>query len=110
MHDQQFGVSNGNQLRGGVFWPNAGYITDPALSSQNLAAAAGRYGAKFMMGVEVGEISQLAGRVTGIKLVNGEDLYAPVVINVAGPGSAHINYLAGKQTCRNLKIDLPKFF
>jgi sarcosine oxidase subunit beta len=95
MHDQQFGVSNGNQLRGGVFWPNAGYITDPALSSQNLAAAAGRYGAKFMMGVEVGEISQLAGRVTGIKLVNGEDLYAPVVINVAGPGSAHINYLAG---------------
>jgi sarcosine oxidase subunit beta len=33
--------------------------------------------------------------VTGIKLVNGEDLYAPVVINVAGPGSAHINYLAG---------------
>ena len=95
MHDPQFGVSNGNQLRGGVFWPNAGYITDPALSSQNLATAAVRYGAKFMMGVEVGEICQSAGRVTGIKLVNGEDLYSPVVINVAGPGSAHINYLAG---------------
>ncbi|MDA0907918.1 MAG: FAD-dependent oxidoreductase [Proteobacteria bacterium] len=95
MNDTDFGKPNGNRLHGGVFWPNAGYVTDPALSSQNLAAAAKRHGAKFKMGVEVVQILQQSGRVTGVTLSNGETISAPVVINVAGPGSAHINALAG---------------
>ncbi|MEC8727758.1 MAG: FAD-dependent oxidoreductase [Pseudomonadota bacterium] len=95
LDDPQFGQSNGDQIRGGVFWPHAGYVTDPALSSQNLAAAAQRYGAQFLMGVEVTEICQSAGRVTGIRLTNGDMLHAPVVINVAGPGSSIINHMAG---------------
>ncbi len=90
-----FGEPNGDHIRGGVYWPRAGYVTDPALSSQNLAAAARLHGADFRMGVEVVEILQENGRVQGVKLADGEEIHAPIVINVAGPGSAIINEMAG---------------
>jgi sarcosine oxidase, subunit beta len=95
LDDPDFAKPNGAQLTGGVFWKNGGYVTDPALSSQNLAAAARLHGADFRMGVTVAEVLQAGGRVTGVKLADGEVIEAPVVINVAGPGSAHINGLAG---------------
>ncbi|NNL36106.1 MAG: FAD-binding oxidoreductase, partial [Silicimonas sp.] len=90
-----FGEPTGGALPGGVFWPLAGYVTDPALSSQNLAAAAKRHGARFRMGVEVAEILREKGRVKGVTLTSGEEIHAPVVVNVAGPGSSHVNALAG---------------
>ncbi|MBT8425189.1 MAG: FAD-binding oxidoreductase [Silicimonas sp.] len=90
-----FGEPTGGALPGGVFWPLAGYVTDPALSSQNLAAAAKRHGARFRMGVEVAEILREKGRVKGVRLATGEEVHAPVVVNVAGPGSSHVNALAG---------------
>ena len=93
--DPGFGEPNGKALGGGVFWPNAGYVTDPALSAQNLAEAAKQHGAVFRMGVEVTEILTEDGRVKGIRLASGEEIHAPVVINVAGPGSAAINRMAG---------------
>jgi len=93
--DPGFGETNGAKLRGGVYWPHAGYVTDPALSSQNLAAAAKQHGSEFRMGVEVIEILQESGHVKGVKLASGEEIHAPVVINVAGPGSAKINEMAG---------------
>ena len=93
--DDGFGMSNGGRIRGGLYWPNGGYVTDPALSSQNLADAARQHGAAFRLGVEVVEILQEGGRVKGVRLADGEEIHAPVVINVAGPGSAHINGLAG---------------
>ena len=89
-----FGEPTGGALEGGVFWPNGGYVTDPALSAQNLAAAAARKGAAFQMGAEVSEILQSGGRTTGVKLSTGEELHAPIVVNVGGPASAHINGLA----------------
>ncbi|HGG06340.1 MAG TPA: FAD-binding oxidoreductase [Aliiroseovarius sp.] len=95
MSDPDFGKSNGAHLNGGVFWPLAGYVTDPALSSQNLAKAAEQHGAAFRLNAEIVEILQAGGRVTGVRLADGEVLNAPVVINVAGPGSSHINNLAG---------------
>lgn len=95
MDDPGFGQPNGGHLKGGVYWPNGGYVTDPALSSQNLADAARKHGAEFRMGVEVVEILQEGGRVKGVKLSNGEAIHAPVVINVAGPGSSIINRMAG---------------
>ena len=95
MDDPGFGQGNGQHLQGGVFWPKAGYVTDPALAAQNLAAAAQARGAQFRTGVEVVEILQQAGRVSGVRLASGETLHAPVVINIAGPGSAHINAMAG---------------
>ena len=93
--DPEFGQSNGGHVRGGVFWPNSGYVTDPALSSQNLADAARKHGAEFRMGVEVSAILTSKDRVNGIELAGGEEIHAPVVINVAGPGSASVNGMAG---------------
>jgi sarcosine oxidase subunit beta len=95
MDDPDFGKPNGGHLKGAVFWPNAGYVTDPALSAQNLADAARLHGAQFRMGAEVVEILQSGGKVKGVKLAGGEEIQAPVVINVAGPGSAIINGMAG---------------
>ena len=92
--DPSFGKPNGSYLNGGVYWPNGGYVTDPALSAQNLADAAGAYGASFKMGVEVAQILTSAGRVSGVKLTTGESLYAPIVVNVAGPASSKINRMA----------------
>jgi len=93
--DPGFGADNGGAVPGGVFWPHAGYVTDPALSAQNLMAAAAQHGATMRTGAEVVAILQHAGRVKGVRLASGEELHAPVVVNVAGPGSAHVNGLAG---------------
>ncbi len=94
MDEDGFGEPNGETLEGAVFWPKAGYVTDPALSAQNLMAAAQQRGAETRMGAEVAAILQDAGRVTGVRLADGEEIHAPVVINVAGPGSARINEMA----------------
>ncbi len=93
--DDAFGQPNGKSLHGALYWPNGGYVTDPALSSQNLADAARQYGAEFRMGVEVAEIMQADGKVTGVRLADGGEIHAPIVVNVAGPGSAIINEMAG---------------
>jgi len=95
LDDPSFGQANGARLGGAVFWPKAGYVTDPALSAQNLAHAAKARGAAFRMGADVSEILIEAGRTRGVRLASGEILHAPVVINVAGPGSHAINALAG---------------
>ncbi len=93
--DPAFGQPTGGSLRGGVFWPNGGYVTDPALSAANLADAAAAKGAEFLYGATVTEILTAGGRTSGVKLASGEELHAPVVINVAGPASSRINEMAG---------------
>ena len=93
--DPDFGTSNGQTIDGALYWPNGGYVTDPALSSQNMADAARLHGAEFRLGVEVVDILKDEGRVIGVKLATGEEIHAPVVVNVAGPASAQINALAG---------------
>ena len=93
--DDAFGQPNGTRIKGGIFWPKAGYVTDPALSAQNLAAAAAPNGARFRLRAEVTEILQQSGAVKGVRLADGAEIHAPIVINIAGPGSAHINRLAG---------------
>ncbi|MCH8953634.1 MAG: FAD-binding oxidoreductase, partial [Proteobacteria bacterium] len=92
--DPGFGEPTGAAVTGAVFWPNGGYVNDPALSAQNLAFAARAKGAEFLLGVTVTEILQAGGRVTGVRLAEGEELHAPVVINVAGPASSKINAIA----------------
>ncbi len=95
MDDPEFGQSNGAHVQGAVFWPNAGYVTDPALSAQNLLDAAKLHGADVRTGAEVREILTSEGRVAGVKLASGEEIHAKVVVNVAGPGSAIVNEMAG---------------
>ena len=92
--DPAFGQTNGSFVPGGVYWPNGGYVTDPALSAQNLAEAAAHYGADVRLGVEVQDILTSAGRVSGVSLTTGETLFAPIVVNVAGPASSRINKMA----------------
>lgn len=94
MDQPGFGEPTGGAIDGAVFWPLAGYVNDPALSSQNLAAAAARHGAHFRMGAEVTEILTENGSAKGVRLASGEELHAPVVVNVAGPGSARVNAMA----------------
>ena len=95
MDDPAFGEATGGRLEGGVFWPTAGYVTDPALSAQNIAAAAERHGARFRYNAEVVEILTEGGRVAGVRLKDGAEIHAPVVVNVGGPASARLNALAG---------------
>ena len=95
MDDPTFGEPNGRHIEGAVYWPKAGYVTDPTLASQNLAAAAEARGAEFRSGVEVTGVLENDGRVQGVRLSTGEEIHAPVVVNVAGPGSAQINAMAG---------------
>jgi sarcosine oxidase subunit beta len=40
-------------------------------------------------------ILRAGGRVRGVRLADGTEIHAPVVINVAGPGSAKVNEMAG---------------
>ncbi|MEM1373648.1 MAG: FAD-dependent oxidoreductase, partial [Pseudomonadota bacterium] len=95
LDDPAFGTPTGGALSGAVFWPRAGYVTDPALSAQNLMSAAKRHGATALMGHDVTGILQEGGTVTGVRLGDGSEIHAPVVINVAGPASAKINAMAG---------------
>jgi sarcosine oxidase subunit beta len=95
MADPGFGEPAGGGVTGAVFWPNGGYVNDPALSAQNLAFAAKAKGAEFLLGATVTEILRDGGRVKGVKLADGEELHAPVVINVGGPASSKINAMAG---------------
>lgn len=95
LDDPDFGHPNGRRMTGAVHWPLAGYVTDPALSAQNLMQAARAHGARLRTGAEVTGIVQSGGRVAGVRLAGGEEAHAPVVVNVAGPGSSIVNRMAG---------------
>ena len=93
--DAGFGEPTGGTVGGGIFFPTGGYVTDPALSTHNLQRAAEAKGAAFRFNATVAEILTAGDRVAGVRLADGEDLHAPVVINVAGPASSLINRMAG---------------
>lgn len=95
MEDPDFGTPTGGTLAGGVFWPTAGYVTDPALSAQNIVAAATRNGAAYRFNAEVVAILRNGGQVGGVRLSDGSEIHAPVVVNVGGPASARLNDMAG---------------
>ena len=56
-----------------------------------------------MFGSEVVEIREQEGRVAGVTLKSGEQIDAPVVVNVAGPHSFVINRMAGVEDEMNIK-------
>jgi len=92
--DVGFGEPTGGKLEGAIFFPNAGYVNDPALSTHNLQRAAEAKGAEFLFNSTVTEILRTATGTTGVRLASGEKLSSPVVINVAGPASNKINQMA----------------
>jgi len=78
-----------------IFEPLSGFVDDPMLAARNLAHAAQRHGATFRFRSEVVDIVCDEGRANGVRLADGTVLHAPVVVNVAGPHSAHLNQVAG---------------
>ncbi|AUI57317.1 FAD-binding oxidoreductase [Amycolatopsis sp. BJA-103] len=80
---------------GAVYTPDAGYVTDPQLAAQNLAAAATREGARFRFRATVCAVESRHGRASAVGLADGTKIAAPVVVNAAGPWSGKLNRLAG---------------
>ena len=75
--------------------PDAGFVDDPMLAARNLAYAARHHGATFRFHAEVAGVEIADGRVAGVRLVGGEVLRSPVVVNVGGPHSWRLNEMAG---------------
>ena len=98
-----FGEPNGSYVNSGVFFPTAGYVTDPQLSAHNLRFATEASGGKFKFNSEIIDIIKKNGSVSGVKLSNGEIINSSIVINVAGPASSAINKMAGVEAEMNIK-------
>ena len=81
----------------GTFTPDAGYVDDPRVAAENLAVAARRWGATFLMRRKVTSADGAGPRRWRV-LVTGEreeTVDADVVVNAAGPWSSGLNRLAG---------------
>lgn len=102
MESPEFGHATGGAVPGGVFFPTAGFISDPQLATHNLQRAAEAKGARFRFNRAVVDIGKAKGRISGVRLDDGTEIAAPVVINVAGPHSYKINRMAGAD--RDMKI------
>jgi sarcosine oxidase subunit beta len=95
LDDPDFGTPSGGALEGGVFFPTAGYISDPQLATHNIQRAAEAAGGSFLFNRKVVEIPVSSGRVAGVVLDDGRRIAAPVVVNAAGPHSSRVNRMAG---------------
>jgi sarcosine oxidase subunit beta len=91
------------KLKGAVFTPQSGYVNDPLLATHNLFVAAKAAGSEFLFESEVVEIRRENGRIQGVTLNSGQQIDAPVVVNVAGPHSFVINRMAGVEEGMKIK-------
>ncbi|MFD4640216.1 NAD(P)/FAD-dependent oxidoreductase [Lentzea sp. NPDC058436] len=94
LDDEAFWEDSERSL-GGVYTPDAGYVSDPGLAAVNLAAAAVAHGAEFRFRSTVVAVDKSGGRVTGVRLADGTLVPCAVVVNAAGPWSGALNRLAG---------------
>ncbi len=101
--DPGFGEASERMLAGAVFFPCAGYVSDPQLATHNVQRAAEAKGAAFRFNARVVEIRRRRGQVLGVVLDDGTAIDAPVVVNVAGPHSYLINRMAGVEHEMNIK-------
>ncbi|WP_226354277.1 FAD-binding oxidoreductase [Pseudonocardia sp. ICBG601] len=92
--DERFWADARSRL-GAVFTPDAGYVSDPQLAAQNLATAARRHGAEFLLRRAVTGIGCRHGRTSEVRLDDGTRVSCSIVVNAAGPWSATVNALAG---------------
>ncbi len=103
MDDPDFGKPTGDSINGALYVPESGYVSDPKLSTHNVEMAVRNVGGDFLFNAEVTDILKKDGRAAGIALKDGSTVYAPVVINVAGPHSYMINRMAGVEDQMNIK-------
>ena len=100
--DDRFWADATDEYRGGLYTPDAGYVSDPQLAAQNLHTAAVAWGATFRFGRRVTEVLVEDARAAGVLLDDGARLDAPVVVNVGGPWSSRLNDLAGLTGSMNI--------
>ena len=101
--DPEFGQPTAEKIPGALWIPESGYISDPKLSAHNVQVAAEAKQGEFLYNAQVAEILQKQGRTAGIKLADGSEIEAPVVVNVAGPHSFLINRMAGVEESMKIK-------
>ncbi|RSM75737.1 FAD-dependent oxidoreductase [Amycolatopsis sp. WAC 01375] len=94
LDDEEFWEDAKHSL-GGVYTPDAGYVSDPSLAAVNLASAASACGAEFRFRSTVTAVEKAGGRVTSVRLSDGTRIPCAVVVNAAGPWSGAVNRLAG---------------
>ncbi|MEM7032202.1 MAG: FAD-dependent oxidoreductase [Chloroflexota bacterium] len=93
--DEDFWDEPSKELEGALYTPDSGYVNDPQLATHNLAVAARAKGATFMFGNVVKAIRRTDDKILGVTIESGQQIDAPIVINVAGPHSYIINQMAG---------------
>ncbi|MFQ5436832.1 MAG: NAD(P)/FAD-dependent oxidoreductase, partial [Anaerolineae bacterium] len=103
--DDSFWAESETELAGAVYTPESGYVSDPQLATHNLQRAAEAHGGKFLFNAEVVAIRRDEDRVLGVTLKSGEQIDAPIVVNVAGPHSFVINRMAGVEDDMNIKTN-----
>jgi sarcosine oxidase subunit beta len=91
----RFGRPTDEAVAGAIYIPESGYINDPQLACHNQQRGCEARGGEFLFNAEVVEILTRDGRTAGVKLADGSEMLAPVVVNAAGPHSFKINRLAG---------------
>jgi sarcosine oxidase subunit beta len=101
--DPAFWTEPREWIERGLYTPGSGYVTDPLLASHNLQRAAEQRGSEFRFREIVTGVLRDNGRATGVRLASGEQLQAPVVVNVAGPHSAQVNRMAGAEEGMNIR-------
>ena len=78
-----------------MYTTQGGYVSDPLQAAVNLADAAKAKGVDFRFKSRVISINKENARVSGVTLDDGTIINAPVLVNVAGPWSGHLNEMAG---------------
>lgn len=101
--DDEFWSDAAGEMTGALFTAESGYVSDPQLSCHNLQRGAEAHGAEFLFNTEVSNIVKTGERVAGVRLADGSELTAPIVVNVAGPHSSVINKMAGVFESMNIK-------
>lgn len=111
MDEPGFGEATGPSVNGAVYVPESGFVSDPKQSTHNVEMAARNVGADFLFNTKVTDILKKDGRAAGVVLEDGQEILAPVVVNVAGPHSSQINAMAGiadkmKINTRALRVEV----
>jgi len=101
--ERGFGKPVLGKITSGIFIPASGYVSDPQLAARNLQRAAEHEGSTFRFNVRVTDILREGGAITGIQLREGNIVFAPTVVNAAGPHSSIINDMAGVTSSLSIK-------
>lgn len=79
-----------------AYFPDEGWIDAPLLT-YNLISLARRHGAEVRSGSEVKSVEADGGRISSIRLAEGEHLPVDAMVNAAGPGADFVASMVGRK-------------